>query len=56
VSVVNTAPAAREGVRVKLPGAGTVTALASGQALARSGDSVTVSLRPYQLLALRVDP
>jgi hypothetical protein len=56
LSVVNTAPAARDAVRVKLPGNGAVTALAAGRELPRSGDAVTVSLRPYQLLALRVAP
>jgi hypothetical protein len=56
VSVVNTAPTERKQVRVKLPGGGAVTALATGAAVARSGDGVTVSLRPYQLLSLRVAP
>jgi hypothetical protein len=56
VSVVNTAPTERRQVRVKLPGAGAVTALASGLAVARSGDGVAADLRPYQLLALRIAP
>ncbi len=54
VSVVNTDCRERKQVRVKLPGQGLVTALASGAAVARAGDSVTLDLRPYQLIALRV--
>lgn len=56
LSVVNTGPTERKQVRVKLPGTGAVTALATGAAVARGGDGVTVNLRPYQLLALRVAP
>jgi hypothetical protein len=56
LSVVNTGPTERKQVRVKLPGTGVVTALATGAAVARGGDGVTVTLRPYQLLALRVAP
>ena len=40
--------------RKQVPGSGAVTALASGAAVARGGDGVTLNLRPYQLVALRV--
>ncbi len=53
LSVVNTAPTPLRGVRVKVP-PGAVTALASGAALPRAGEAVTLDLRPYQVLALRV--
>ena len=54
LSVVNTDARERKQVRVKVPGSGTVTALASGTAVACNGNAVTLDLRPYQLLALRV--
>ena len=54
VAVVNTAWSARKQVRVKLPGAGTVTALAAGVTVARVGEGVTLDLGPYQLVSLRV--
>ena len=54
VSVVNTDCRERKQVRVKLPGSGGVTELATGNAVSRSGDGVTLDLRPYQLIALRV--
>lgn len=54
LAVVNTAWTERRQVRLKLPGNGPVTALASGKALARTGDSLTFDLGPYQLIALRV--
>jgi hypothetical protein len=54
VSVVNTAPTERKQVRLNVPGKGTVTALASGAVVARTGEGVLLDLRPYQLVALRV--
>ena len=54
LSVVNTDCRERKQVRIKLNGNGGITALASGASVARSGDGITLDLRPYQLLALRV--
>jgi len=56
VAVVNTASTERKQVRVNVPGNGAVTALASGAVVARTGEGVTLDLRPYQLVALRVAP
>lgn len=53
-SVVNTASTARQQVRIALPPGG-VTALASGERMMRTGDAVVLNLRPYQLVALRID-
>ncbi|MEI6515754.1 MAG: hypothetical protein WCO77_07245 [bacterium] len=54
LSVVNTDRRECKQVRITLPGRGVVTALASGAVVARSGDGLTLDLRPYQLLALRI--
>ncbi|MCY2995666.1 MAG: hypothetical protein NTY19_48640 [Planctomycetota bacterium] len=54
VAVVNTAWTQRQRVQIKLPGSGPVTALAAGKTLTRNGGSITLDLRPYQLIALRV--
>ena len=55
LAVCNTAWQDRKGVRVRLPAAGPVAALVSGDALPRAGDTVTLDLGPCQLLALRID-
>jgi hypothetical protein len=54
VAVVNTAATPRKQVRVTVPGKGAVVALASGVAVTRTGEGVTLDLRPFQLVALRV--
>ena len=56
VAVVNTAWTQRQRVQIKLPSSGAVTALAAGKILPRSNDGLTLDLRPYQLLALRIAP
>lgn len=54
LSVVNTDSRERKQVKITLNGNGAVTALALGASVARSGSGITLDLRPYQLLALRV--
>lgn len=54
LSVVNTAWQERKQVRLRLPGRGDLVALASQTKLARTGDGVTVDLRPCQLLSLHL--
>jgi hypothetical protein len=54
LAVVNTDCREQKQVKVKLPGSGSVTALASGALIARKNGEITLDLRPYQLLALRV--
>ena len=56
LAVVNVGLAGKEDVAVELPGEGTVTDAATGEALARDGDEITLSLYPCQLRALRVGP
>ena len=56
VAVVNTGWKASRGVKVRLPGPGAVTALVRGEALPRNADTVSLDLRPCQLVALRVTP
>jgi hypothetical protein len=54
LAVVNTGFQPLKGVTVKLPKAGTVQRLASGETLAAQGGSVTLDLRACQLVALGV--
>jgi len=54
VIVVNTAAKPCQQVQIKLPAGGIVTALATGTTLLRSNSGITLDLRPYQLLSLRV--
>ncbi len=54
ITVVNTSWLDHKQVHVRLPGSGDITALASGAKLPRTGDGLTMDLRPYQLLSLRL--
>jgi ABC-type taurine transport system substrate-binding protein len=54
LAVVNTDYREQKQVKAKLPGSGSVTALASGARIVRIDSELTLDLRPYQLLALRV--
>jgi hypothetical protein len=54
VAVVNTDYRERKQVKVMVPGSGGMTALASGSVIERTSDGITLDLRPYQLLSLRI--
>jgi hypothetical protein len=54
LALVHTGPTAAAGVRVKLPAAGPVKALASGKALAAEDGAITMDFRPFQLLAIGI--
>ena len=54
LAVVNTAWTERKNVRIKLPVAGEVQAIATGASLARSGDLVALDLRPCQMVSLHI--
>lgn len=55
VSIVNTAPTSKAGVVVNLKTAGTLKPLADGAHVSVSGSAATLDLRPYQLVAMRLD-
>ena len=55
LAVVNTGFEAVQGVGIKLPKAGVVTRLATGETLAAKAGQVMLDLRPCQVVALRID-
>ncbi len=55
VAIINTAPTAKVGVVVNLKTAGTLNPLAAGAQAKVSGSSATLDLRPYQLVAMKLD-
>lgn len=55
LAVVNTGLRAATGVRIALPTAGAVTALATDELLSPEAGSLVLDLRPCQLLALRIN-
>jgi hypothetical protein len=55
LAIVNTGVASKAGVRVRLPAAGgAVTALASGRVLQPEGGTLTLTLRPCQLVSVGI--
>jgi hypothetical protein len=56
VAVVNTAATAKSGVAVDLKTAGRLRALAEGAQVTVTGNAATLNLRPYQLVAMKLDP
>ncbi len=56
VAVMNTAATPKQEVRVSLNEKGTLRPLAAGATIKVSGASVSLSMRPYQLVALHLTP
>jgi hypothetical protein len=56
LSVVNTGALALSDIRIRVPGLTPVTAVASGRVVERKDGSITLNLKPCQLLTLRVGP